>query len=192
LIEVLHRVEQQPYHHPVGRTIFQKIAYVATEQGLPTGLAYRRGSFGPFAAGLKMVESQLMNSGLLAEERRGNLFLTKVGPNYERVREKYEAKLNAWDELFEKTVDLFLRADKDRAELIATVLFAAAEFSGRQADRPSEKDVLDSVMRWKQKRKPPFEEPSVASTIRHLGLLGWWDLTPSMDLPIAEEEDILS
>ena len=35
LVEILHRLEQQPYHPPVGRTTFQKIAYVATESSPP-------------------------------------------------------------------------------------------------------------------------------------------------------------
>ncbi|HTN72959.1 MAG TPA: macro domain-containing protein, partial [Methylomirabilota bacterium] len=30
LVEILHRIEAQPYHWPTGRTIFQKLAYVAT------------------------------------------------------------------------------------------------------------------------------------------------------------------
>jgi hypothetical protein len=37
LVEILARIEQQPYHWPVGRTLFQKITYVATNEGLPTG-----------------------------------------------------------------------------------------------------------------------------------------------------------
>ncbi len=37
LVEILRRIEAQPYHWPTGRTIFQKIAYVATREGLPTG-----------------------------------------------------------------------------------------------------------------------------------------------------------
>ncbi|MBI4523962.1 MAG: hypothetical protein HY695_09155 [Deltaproteobacteria bacterium] len=35
LVEIIHQLEKQPYHWPVERTIFQKIAYVATRQGLP-------------------------------------------------------------------------------------------------------------------------------------------------------------
>ena len=57
LVEILRRIESQPYHWPVGRTIFQKIAYVATRAGLPTGLEYRKGSFGAFSAGLKNIET---------------------------------------------------------------------------------------------------------------------------------------
>jgi hypothetical protein len=44
LVEILKRIEEQPYHWPVGRTIFQKIAYVATQQGMPTEFVYQKGS----------------------------------------------------------------------------------------------------------------------------------------------------
>lgn len=47
LIEILRRIEAQPYHWPTGRTIFQKMAYVATREGLPTELVYQKGSPGP-------------------------------------------------------------------------------------------------------------------------------------------------
>ena len=36
LAEILARIAREPYHRPVGRTIFQKIAYFATEEGIPT------------------------------------------------------------------------------------------------------------------------------------------------------------
>ena len=55
LVEILKRIEEQPYHWPVGRTIFQKIAYVATALGLPTGLQFERGSYGPFSRELKKL-----------------------------------------------------------------------------------------------------------------------------------------
>ncbi len=82
LVEIVKRIEQQPYHWPIGRTIFQKIAYVATSEGLPTRLNYRRGSFGPFSQELKSVEAKLINNGLLQEERQGKMFMVKVGPNF--------------------------------------------------------------------------------------------------------------
>ena len=40
LVEILKRLEEQPYHWPVGRTRFQKIANFSSEQGLPLGLDY--------------------------------------------------------------------------------------------------------------------------------------------------------
>jgi uncharacterized protein YwgA len=49
LVEIVRKLENHPYHWPVGRTILQKIAYVATEEGLPTELHYQKGSYGPFS-----------------------------------------------------------------------------------------------------------------------------------------------
>ena len=52
----------------------------------------------------------------------------------------------------------------------------------------TEQDVLNEVMRWKQKRKPPLNENDVAETIRNLGVLGWFNLKPSRELPISQPD----
>src|SRR6266702_5517859 len=82
LVAILRRIESQPYHWPVGRVTFQKLAYFATEAGLPTGLQFVKGSYGPFAHGLKQAESRLINNGLLVEEHTGRLILIQVGPTF--------------------------------------------------------------------------------------------------------------
>lgn len=186
LIEILARIEQQPYHWPVGRTLFQKIAYVATNEGLPTGLQYQRGSFGPFSGDLKALEAKLINNGLLQEERRGKMFMVTVGPNFNRIRQKYASYFDQWGKILDKTVDLFTRVNTDQAEIIATVLFAARELK----DHPtlSETAVLDAVMHWKQKRRPPLDRNTVASTIRNLATLRWLTVKADPNLPVAEEE----
>jgi O-acetyl-ADP-ribose deacetylase (regulator of RNase III) len=38
VIAVLDRIERQQYHWPVGRVMFQKLVYFATQAGIPTGL----------------------------------------------------------------------------------------------------------------------------------------------------------
>jgi len=190
LVEIVNRIEQQPYHWPIGRVIFQKIAYVATNEGLPTGLAYKRSSFGPFSPELKKVESKLINSGLLREERHGKMFLVRVGPNFSRIRQKYQAAFERWSRVLDKTADLFMRVDTDQAEVIATVLFAAREIGLKQEAQPSENDVLQAVMQWKQRRRPPLDDLTVASTIRNLGMLRWLDVKASPDLPLPEEESL--
>ena len=190
LVEILSQIEKQPYHWPTGRTIFQKLAYVATRQGLPTGFIYQRGSFGPFSPGLKNAESQLINSNLLQEERKGSMFLVKVGPNFDRVRKDYEGLLEQWKSIIDKTTDLFMRVNTDQAEVIATVMFAADELNDKDKLIPSETEVLDATMKWKQKRRPPLDKPGVAITIRNLGMLRWLDVKPDMDLPVPEEISI--
>lgn len=188
LVEILARIEQQPYHWPVGRTLFQKIAYVATNEGLPTGLQYQRGSFGPFSGDLKSLEAKLVNNGLLQEERRGKMFMVTVGPNFTRIRQKYTTQFEEWDQIIDKTVDLFSRVNTDQAEIIATVLFAARELKDQL--RPSETTVLDAVMHWKQKRRPPLDRGAVASTIRNLAALKWLVVTLDPNLPVPEDEAI--
>jgi O-acetyl-ADP-ribose deacetylase (regulator of RNase III)/uncharacterized protein YwgA len=190
LVEIVNRIEQQPYHWPIGRVIFQKIAYIATNEGLPTGLNYKRGSFGPFSSDLKNVEAKLINSGLLREERHRQMFMVKVGPNFSRIRQKYEPAFERWSKVLDKTADLFMRVDTDQAEVIATVLFAARELSLKQEVQPSEKEVLQAVMQWKQRRRPPLDDTTVASTIRNLGMLRWLNVKASPDLPLPEEESL--
>ena len=86
LVEILRQIEEAPYHWPTGRTIFQKIAYVATREGLPTGFHYERGSYGPFSKDLKNAETKLVNNNLIQEERKGKWFIVKVGPNFARLK----------------------------------------------------------------------------------------------------------
>jgi O-acetyl-ADP-ribose deacetylase (regulator of RNase III)/uncharacterized protein YwgA len=190
LVEILARIEQQPYHWPIGRTLFQKIAYVATNEGLPTGLQYQRGSFGPFSGDLKSLEAKLINNGLLQEERRGKMFMVTVGPNFNRIRQKYAPSFEQWDKILDKTADLFTRVNTDQAEVIATVLFATRELMGEQRDLPSESKVLEAVMHWKQKRRPPLDQSTIASTIRNLATLKWLAVTADPNLPVSEDEAI--
>jgi O-acetyl-ADP-ribose deacetylase (regulator of RNase III) len=188
LVEILARIEREPYHAPVGRTIFQKIAYFATESGLPTGLHYQRDSYGPFSPEVKPLVTKLVNNGLLREERRGSMFVPMPGPTYEDTARLMRSYLEVWETLIERVVDLFLRIrHTDQAEIAATVHFAASELSKETEDKPTETDVLREVMEWKQRRKPPLEEVEVAETIRGLGVLRWLDVAPSVDLPVSEE-----
>lgn len=192
LVEILRRIEAQPYHWPTGRTIFQKLVYVATREGLPTGFDYQKGSFGPFSADLKHAETKLVNSNLLQEERHGQMFLVKSGPNYDRIKKEFTGALDRWSAIIEKTTDLFMRVNTDQAEVIATVMFAADALKSEKHETPTEVEVLDAVLRWKQKRRPPLRETDVATTIRNLGMLRWLDVKPDPSLRVPEEEAIFA
>ena len=188
LVEILRRIEEQPYHWPVGRTIFQKIAYVATLQGLPTGFVYQKGSFGPFCKELKIAETGLINNNLLQEERLGKMFMVKVGPNFMKVRKDFDSALTKWAPIIEKTTDLFMRMNTNQAEIVATVMFATDSLKKKDKGIPTETEVLESVMQWKQKRRPPLDRLTVAPIIRNLGILRWLDVKPDTSLPISENE----
>jgi uncharacterized protein YwgA/O-acetyl-ADP-ribose deacetylase (regulator of RNase III) len=187
LVEILQRLEEQPYHWPVGRTTFQKIAYVATEEGLPTELHYQKGSYGPFSQEVKGLIARLINNGLIREERLGRMLAVKVGPTFFDARKAYTAYLKKWEPIIEKTTDLFMRVNSNQAEVVATVLFAAQELRKRKSEKPSEREVFDEVMEWKQRRRPRLDEPEVALTVRNLAALKWLQVKPSPNLPLPEE-----
>jgi O-acetyl-ADP-ribose deacetylase (regulator of RNase III)/uncharacterized protein YwgA len=187
LVDILARIEREPYHRPIGRTTFQKIAYFATETGIPTKLRYERGSYGPYASDMRRMVTVLVNNGLIQEEHKGRMFAVKVGTTFQDARKSYQYEIEQWSEKAERLADLFMRMTTDQAEVAATVHFAAKALSAGNKETPSESQILAEVMRWKQKRRPPLNESDVALAIRNLNMLGWLDARPSADLPLSEE-----
>jgi O-acetyl-ADP-ribose deacetylase (regulator of RNase III) len=188
LVGVVSRITRERYHWPIGRTTFQKIAYFLTEEGIPTGLRYERGSYGPFSAQLKPMIGSLMNHNVISENRRGQMLEITPGPTYSDARTLYIENLKEWAPIIEKVADLFLRMPRTSdAELAATVHFAAKELRPVFGRQPTEQEVLEEVKRWKVKRRPPLRDRDVAGVIRHLNLLGWVELSPSSELPVAED-----
>lgn len=187
LVKILEEIENERYHYPVGRTSFQKIAYFATESGIPTGLSYRRSSYGPYAPELKGLITRLVNNGLIREERLGRMFAVKPGPTFDDAWRAYERDVAEWKDTIDTLADLFMRMRTQQAELAATVHFAARGVASKKKSEPTEQEVLSEVMSWKQKRRPPLKEEDVAVTIRGLSMLGWLKVKPSSDLPVSEE-----
>ena len=189
LVEIVRLIEAQTYRHFVGRTIFQKIAYVATVSGLPTGMKFEKKSYGPFSADLKKVYARLLNNGLLEEQGVSEkAFRVSVGKTHTDARKAYEEQIEQWRNIINKTADLFLRLDSRQAEVVATVLYSAGELKAKGIGKPSERDVLEAVQAWKIKRRPPLETEEIAQTIRNLGILSWLKLQYSEDLPVPEDE----
>jgi O-acetyl-ADP-ribose deacetylase (regulator of RNase III)/uncharacterized protein YwgA len=187
LVEILEHIEREPYHWPTGRILFQKLAYFATEVGVPTGLRYRRASFGPFADDLGRLTTNLVNNGLIQEQRLGKMFAVKVGPTYHDARIAFGKDLAAFEPLIERVADLLVRMRTDQAEVAATVHFVARELASTWKRRPSEKEVLIEALKWKSRRQPPLDASEVAAAIRNLAILGWLDVEPSPELPVRGE-----
>jgi len=70
------------------------------------------------------------------------------------------------------------------------LMFAADALKMEKRDVPTEVEVFEAVLKWKQKRRPPLNETTVASTIRNLGMLRWLDIRPDAALRVPEEESI--
>lgn len=188
LAEIVARVSAESYHYPVGRVAFQKLAYFASQAGIPTALEFHEDSYGPFAPDLARVRSRLLNNGVLTEERQGQAFVARPGPTFEHARRAYGSWIQKWEEPINRVADLFLRMSGRQAEVAATIHFAAQQLKRNSTIQPSEIDVLNYVQRWKQRRKPSITGREYGSAIRHLNLLGWLDLSMSSNLPLPDHD----
>ena len=118
----------------------------------------------------------------------GRMFQITVGPTYEDVRRRFSAYLEEWQDKIDRITDLFLRMKTtSQVELAATVHFAAGKMAKELDRKPTEGEVLEAVLDWKKRRRPPIEPSSIAKTIRQLASLGWLDLQASPDLPVDDE-----
>ena len=96
LMEVLRELETQPYANPVGRTIFQKISYVVTEMGVPTGFQFGKGSYGPFSGDVKLALHDFANRNWLHEQQLGPMLALHVAQQYEKDRGRYMDLIDAY------------------------------------------------------------------------------------------------
>jgi O-acetyl-ADP-ribose deacetylase (regulator of RNase III)/uncharacterized protein YwgA len=188
MVDTVRRLQSQPYHPPVGRTTFQKIAFILTDEGVDTGLEYRRGSYGPYAPDLKPVIGRLMNNGLIEERRLGRMLEVRTGSTYSDARRAYASQLQQCEQAIRRTTDLFMRVNTQEAEVVATVIYAHRELAKRQSETPSEMDVLHAVMDWKKRRRPPLDQQEVALHIRSLAALGWLKVSSSKELPLPADD----
>lgn len=179
LAEIVARIISSSAHWPVGRVTFQKIAYFATEAGLPTGLHFSKGDFGPFSPELKRMTTQLVNNGVLKEQRLGRMIAVVPGSGYQAAVQANKHALDEWEPLISRVTDLFLRIQgTGEAEIAATVKFAASEIE-RGMQPVTEAAIRQAVRLWKHNR---IDDPSVADTIRNLNILGWLDAEYSADI----------
>lgn len=188
LLAVLDQLDKQPYAKPVGRTIFQKICYIMTEQGVDTQFHFRAGSYGPFSSEVKDALGIFANMNLVSEKQLGKMNALKVGPEYATVSKKFENELKTLQRKIDKTVDLFSRIKStEQAEEVATVLYAARQIKkDKAADSVTERDLYDYIVSWKKNWEDAEKRKSVASTIRNLEMLDWLKLKYSESLPASQ------
>jgi len=187
LVEVLYELEQQPYANPVGRTIFQKICYILTKQGVDTGFQFERNSYGPFATEVKEAINVLANNNWVMEQQLGKMTALRVGPEYSKARVALAEELKPFQRKIDKTVDLFSRIkNTDQAEEVATVIFAVQNLKQeRNPEEVSEADLFNYILEWKKLwKKDESKQESLAEAIRNLEMLGWVKLRFSESLPV--------
>src|SRR6266566_2728988 len=179
LVEIIARIVREPYHWPIGRILFQKMAYFATELGLPTNLHFVRDSYGPFSPEISLLITRLVNNGLIQEVQQGERFTLKLGPTYKDATHVFQTELAQWEAIIDRIADLFLRMEMQEAEIAATAHFTAQALEHEDGSVVTEKAIFDGVKQWKQRRRPPLQDDAIAQTIRDLNVLGWLHAQPS-------------
>ena len=175
LIEVLRELQAQPFANPVGRTIFQKIAYVLTEMGVPTGFVFGKGSYGPFSGDMKAALHDFANRNWLQELPLGRMIAFRVGLQYEKDRRGLGREIELYGSKIGKTVDLFSRIKTtDQAEEVATIIYACQVLKSRRTNGSvAEQDIHDYVLDWKPAWRTAEKADAVAHSIRNLVMLNW-------------------
>jgi O-acetyl-ADP-ribose deacetylase (regulator of RNase III)/uncharacterized protein YwgA len=187
IAEIARRIDQDRHAWPVGRTRLQKLAYFATVAGVPTGLEFVEGDYGPFAQDLTKMLSRLVNNGVLTEERLGRMLAVRPGPTFQDTVTQYREAIQRYEAIIQRVVDLLARLDSQRTEMAASVHFAASRLTSQLGRRATEREVLDKVQRWKQGRQPPVTNIEVLTVMRDLAALGWIEVTSSTELPPGDD-----
>jgi O-acetyl-ADP-ribose deacetylase (regulator of RNase III)/uncharacterized protein YwgA len=188
IAEIVHRLERQRYHWPVGRIMLQKIVYFANVAGLPTDLQFVRSSFGPFAPELKNAVGRIQNNGLIIERQRGRMFEVLSGPALDDARLSYRAQLDQWSDLIDRIVDLAARFDNKGAEVAATVHYTAHELEECLGRTPTIGEVIEAVEKWKGRRQPRIDRDDILGAIVNLGTQGWLSVEPDSETEKAVDD----
>jgi O-acetyl-ADP-ribose deacetylase (regulator of RNase III)/uncharacterized protein YwgA len=192
IAEIVHQLESQRYHWPVGRVMLQKIVYFASKAGLPTNLEFVAASFGPFAPDLKAAIARMQNNGLIIERQRGRMLEVLSGPALDDARAAYEDQLEQWSQLIESIVDLAARFDNRQAEVAATVHYTADDLRNRLGRPPTIAEVIAAVEEWKSRRQPKVTRDDIFQAIVNLGTRGWLAVEPDSTTEQAVDEMVVA
>lgn len=167
ILYVIRELNMRKYSLKVGRTIYQKICYVLTRNGIKTGFVFSKGTYGPYSSEVKKSITAFANANLIIEEQLGKMISLHVTDN---VKVKEEMYTNVDWEAVQKTIDLFNRVKStDQAEVITTVLYSYDELR-RNVSTVTDKDIFEDVLKWKPywKESKAYE---LCDTIQNLAML---------------------
>ena len=171
ILYTVQQLNKDRYSLSVGRTIFQKVCYILTRAGIPTGFHFVEGSYGPYAKEVKQAIMVLSNANLMREEQSQKMVKTVVSSKFVLPDEFTKVELQKTD----KAIDLLSRIkNTDQAEMVATVLFSYDELLEKM-NSVEDVEVFKHVLKWKPRWKE-VKEHEICSTINNLTYLKW--MTP--------------
>ncbi len=120
------------------------------------------------------------------------MYEVTVGPTFQDASRAYQKHLVDWNEKIDRIVDLVMRTkmDTNTAEIVTAIIFAARNLKEAQGGKLNEKELVDSVMKWKARRRPPLDRDQIAYMVRVLAALDWINVEPSRDLLDFDSEPV--
>ena len=184
ILYVVQKLNHAQYSLNVGRTIFQKVCYILTRAGIPTGFNFTEGSYGPYASEVNHAIMALSNANLMRERQLGRMVETVVTHDFKLPDNTFTA---AELSRANYAVDLLTRIKStDHAEMVATVLFSYDELFTKSS-MVTDIDVFNHVLSWKRRWKGNKED-EICNTINSLSSLGWMKPVRSGELPTSYED----
>lgn len=183
ILYVVQKLNHDQYSLNVGRTIFQKICYILTRTGIPTGFHFVESSYGPYAKEVKDAITVLSNANYMTERKLGKMVETVVSASFTLPQNMFtDEEIGRADLAF----DLLSRVKStDQAEMIATVLFSYDGIA--KQEQPTEQQVYDHVMRWKP-RWCGVKDAEVQAAICDLSSLGW--MMPRQNIGLLDDDNL--
>lgn len=183
LLYITQKLNAEKYSLNVGRVIFQKICYVLTRTGIPTGFNFVEGTYGPYDPTVNEVITVLSNANLMTERILGKMIETVVSPSF---RLNYDSFTHEELSCAERTIDLLSRIKStDQAEMLATVMFSYDELIKSGEKDITDSHILDYVLRWKPRWGDKKTE--ILDTVTSLSMLGWINPRYTLESSMSDE-----
>jgi len=80
-----------------------------------------------------------------------------------------------------------MRVNPREAERLSVVMFIYHSMIRNGCKKPTENDVMEKVMQWKNLKCSESDKEELALTVRNLAALGWINPHASHDLPLPDE-----
>ena len=185
ILYIIQRLNNDKYVLRVGRTIRQKICFLLTRSGLPTGFQFVRNSYGPYSSKVNEAITVLSNANLLTEIQLGQMIETKVSETF-----CFNSTLFSEKEIqmVEQIIDLLSRMKStEQAEMMSTVIFSFDELA-KQGACPTEEEIYQYILDWKPRWKNT-KDMDIILTIKDLSELKW--IEPNITIGTFEIQDDL-
>ena len=170
--ETLYQLAEQPFPTPVGQTIYQKLCYVLTDEGVNTGFTFVPHNYGPHSSNAVQALSRLETMGMIKQVSIGRMTEIHVQPLYRSQRTSILEELKQFQPMIARTVELFNHVkDTDHAEEITTILFSARQIQCKLNQRDIPRSELHEYMitwkpRWNKVNKRKRLDRAIDGLVR--------------------------